>query len=1061
MILTKCGDKSVDFESLIEEKRLGEKYDELLLIVPTNRKIRSLKKKLISESVGKSAGSLNLDTVGTLSSKLIFSSSFSNKIISDAVAKVLLKQSFADTELKYFSQYKSEIPDGTIDRIRNVISDYKKHGITYELLLKESEKLETSEKLKAEDIAGVYKAYNKRCSDLGVKETGDIYHDLNLLTPSEFENRFRQLYPKVNLILIDGFDEFTSPETTIINSLANINGSRLFLRFDYYQSNEAIFSHLNKSYDKFLEKGFEKREDASYSPKEEFRETIRAKLFRTNVKDKISKFENSISVIKAGNRQKEVELISKEIKALITEKNVEPHRICVVFNLIQQYSPLVRDVFKLNNIPFNLTDRFSLAAFNPVIELLSFLEILENDFYYKDIFRVLGGTLFDKIEIDSSNLLQTAVKLKLVAGYDTWMNKIADVQETIDHDKTGSGGVYRNLNLKKAAADLKKIKKKLEPFDKELTPADFLKNLQHLIYERKLPIKLINAEEERKEENIKSVEVFLDTVKELIELFVLEYGTDKKFPLGFYMNNLRTAVKSARFNIKEISNYGALITNLNEIRGLNFDYLFIAGLTDGDLPTRYSPEIFFSGEFVKSDMRHLTEERYHFYQSLCSWEKGLYLSYSEKENKKELSRSNFLTEFLQLFSVKIKTEDNYKNILYNNEDLLKTAGFIASGANYTIAPAVEINGNEIKNDIDFFDKKTTGTEAEFEGNGYIYNKLSGEDRTELENRKHDVYSITQLETYAKCPFKFFIERVLNLNEIEEPKEDIEAFEMGSLIHDILYEFYKAAAEKKMGIIGRSEADALKALELLFEIAEQKISGSGFHSPFSFYEKERILGLNGNRQESILYKFYLEERERNPEFEPSHFEIAFGRATEDNAAIRNFTIDGINIRGKIDRIDVDPDNLKYKVADYKLNGKKPNESELLRGISLQLPLYMQAARELLEEKTGNEFEPAAAEIYSLKPGKDFGSKPVRPARAQSYDDVNDEKKQKLIDYNNMLIENCKEKISVFVDSISHGVFNVTGHQDREELVCKYCNHLSLCRVDETESVKKGAADPSIE
>jgi len=1049
MILTKHSTRSINFDKLVEEKLLGQKIDELLLIVPTNRKIRFLKKELVSASLSKSSGSLNLDTIGTFASKMIFSTSFSDKIVSDAAAKVLLKQSFAETKLRYFSQYKADIPDGTIDRIRNVISDYKKHGITSERLLIEAEKLETSEKLKAEDIAEVYKAYNQKCISLGVKETGDIYHDISLLTPVEFETRFRKLYPTVNLILIDGFDEFTSPETTIINSLSNLTGCELYLRFDYYKSNEAIFSHLNKSYDKFLEKGFEKKEDASYTPTKEFRELIKQKLFRTNTKAKITKYEDSIAVIKAANRQKEVELISKEIKTLILEKGVAPHKICVVFNLIQQYSPYVRDIFKLNNIPFNLTDRYSLASFNPVIELISFLEILENDFYYKDIFRVLGGTLFNKEEIDSSNLLQTAVKLKLVGGYENWINKISDVSDSIERDKSGSGGVYRKLDLQKAVTDLMKLKQKLSPFSKDLTPGEFFKEIKHLIYERKLPLKLINSGEERKEENIKSVEVFLETVQELIELFVLEHGADKKQPLGFYLNNIRTAVKSARFNVKEKSNYGVMVTNLNEIRGLGFDYLFIAGLTDGDLPTRYSPEIFFSGEFVKSDMRHLTEERYHFYQSLCSWEKSLYLSYSEKEKKKELARSTFLTEFMQLFSVKTITDDAYVNVLYNNEDVLKTAGLQASGAEIEIIPAVCINKDEIKNDISFFSGRNIKTAEGFEGNGYIYNLLSDDEKADLEKRKNEVYSITQLETYAKCPFKFFIERVMNLNEIEEPKEDIEAFEMGSLIHDILYEFYKSAKETGTAIIGKTETESLKAFELLFEIAEKKIGQSGFHSPFSFYEKERIMGLDNNRSRSILRQFYDEERGRNAEFEPSFFEIAFGRASEEDASIKGFKVEGINIRGKIDRIDINKDDQKYKVVDYKLSGKKPTESELLRGLSLQLPLYMLAAAELLDEKTGNDYQPAAAEIYSLKPGKDFGSDPVRPPRAVLYDAADAEKKQVLIDYNNRLIETCKENIFGFVNSISTGEFHVSKHKDRENLVCKYCNHKSICRVEEIE------------
>lgn len=1045
MILTKCSVNSIDYDRLIEEKILGRRVDELLLIVPTNRKIRHFKKDLISFSPGKTTGAIFLETIETFSTKLLFSNSFSNRIISDPAAKVLLKQSFKETKLSFFSSYKTEIPDGTLERVRNVISEYKKHGITDVLLRKEAEKLETSEKLKAEDIANVFTAFNRRCKEIGVLETGDIYKEINSYEPQEFEARFRKLYPKVDLILIDGFDEFTMPETTIFNSLSNIKDSKLFIRFDYYPANNNIFSHLDDSYEKLLEKGFEKKEDTSFTPRKDFQELIRRSLFKVNTGEKNSKYQNTISEIKANNREKEVELITKEIKSLILEKKVEPHKICVVFNLIQQYSPIIRDQFKLNGIPFNLTDRYVLSTFSPVIEIISFLEVLENDFYYKDLFRVLGGTLFDKDEIDYSNLLQTAVKLKLVAGYENWVNKISDIKNALEREKSDNDYALRKLNLPRAINDLKTIKRKLEPFTQELTPGEFYQNIKKLIYERNVPFKILNGEEERREENIKSIEVFLETVQELIELFVLEYGTGKKFPLGFYLNNIRTAVKSARFNIKEKSNYGVLVTNLNEVRGLSFDYLFIAGLTDGDLPTRYSPEIFFSGSFVKNDIRHLTEERYHFYQSLCSWTKGLYLSYPEMDKKKELVKSNFLAEFLQLFSINSICDDLYKDNIYNREEILKIAGGKQRAGYEELIKENSLNPEEIENDIEHYNKKKQDPFSVFEGNGFISSKLSSEQKDELALRKEEAYSITQLEMYAQCPFRYFIERVLNLNEIEEPQEEIEAFELGSLIHDILFEFYTRVKGTELGVLSKNNGEFDNALKLLFEIAEEKITKSGFHSPFSFYEKERILGINGNNKESILYRFLEEERGRNPEFEPSFFEIEFGKP---GSAAGDLKVNGINVTGKIDRVDVDNPNLRYKVLDYKLGGKKPKEDELLQGLSLQLPLYMLAVKELLLEKAGVEFEPAASEIYSLKLGNDFGSKPVLPKRSKlNYDNSSAEKRIEFIEYNDELIKICKESITRYVESISTGIFHITKQNNPQEKACKYCTHSSICRINE--------------
>ena len=76
------------------------------------------------------------------------------------------------------------------------------------------------------------------------------------------------------------------------------------------------------------------------------------------------------------------------------------------------------------------------------------------------------------------------------------------------------------------------------------------------------------------------------------------------------------------------------------------------------------------------------------------------------------------------------------------------------------------------------------------------------------------YSISQLETFAKCPFKYFVERVLKLNIIEEPTEEIEAIELGSILHAILFEFYTALRNK-----GLTVADNfVEAKKIIFKIA---------------------------------------------------------------------------------------------------------------------------------------------------------------------------------------------------------------------------------------------------
>lgn len=58
-----------------------------------------------------------------------------------------------------------------------------------------------------------------------------------------------------------------------------------------------------------------------------------------------------------------------------------------------------------------------------------------------------------------------------------------------------------------------------------------------------------------------------------------------------------------------------------------------------------------------------------------------------------------------------------------------------------------------------------------------------------------VYSASTLETAISCPFKFFMEKVLGLSPYEEPVSNddswLESDEMGSLVHAVLEQYYKA------------------------------------------------------------------------------------------------------------------------------------------------------------------------------------------------------------------------------------------------------------------------------
>ncbi len=1045
MILSKNKIERLDPDNLINDFISKAKLGEILIIVPTNRKIRYLKRELVSQSPGKSVSKINLHTFETFTTQLFQTNDFDSfKTLSEASSAVLLSKSFKKTELKYFSNYKNEIPRGTLDRIKNVITQYKLNGISPEQILSEAKKLEGSEKLKATDIANVYKNYLAYCKELNVYETGDVYSEVLLLDIKNFTERFNKSFSGIKKILINGFDEFTQPEIDIINRAAEIEGIELYVIFDYYRYNPALFSHLDNCYEKFKAKGFIEVEDKSPIQFNDYKKRIREKLFLLNENDspKPSKIE-TVKII-AQSPEEEIRLIAKEIKSLITKKNVDVDSITVAFNLISDHSAIFRDVFNEYAIPFNLTDRYALNESQPVIALINFLEILENNFYYKNIFRALTGRWIKINGLDLSNLLRVSSNLKIVSGYKNWIDSISRTIDEINYNNEDEDNRFLPIEFySKAKEDVEAIFEMLKPFREKKSIYEFKDELRKLIYTLNLPQRIVNDHEDYIEKNVKAVSIFLETLDELFDLLADENGTDKKFPLGYFLSQIKTALQFTRYNIKERHASGVLVTSVNEIRGLNFDYVFIGGLVDGEFPTRYQPEIFLSGSYKKDEYRHILEDRYHFYQTLCCAKKRLYLSYAMKDEKKEFTPSTFVNDLLRLFSVKEKSSKDYSELVYSKSELMKYAATLDLEKDLERLETLGINAEKLKTDLSVDKLRLEDPFGETEFTGNISINVPEEAKTKLAEQAEKQYSASQLEEYAKCPFQYFLKRLLQLETIEEPTEELESFELGSIIHSILYEFYSTIKEKDIILSRCDEATFKQAEKLIFSIAEKKIEKLRLNSTMIFFEREKILGIAGNKKKSILYKFLEEERNNSEGFIPQYFELGFGKFkdSKDDDASKYF-IGNVRVRGKIDRIDVKQDDNKFKIIDYKLSGKKPTKKDLETGLSLQLPLYLYASKKLIEAEMNKEYNPAAAVIYSLKlNNKEFGEKLIHISSSRSPGE------DELLKSTEELIKICSEFIPAYVKNIVEGKFNLSTLEDRENKVCRFCDFKAICRIQE--------------
>ena len=108
--------------------------------------------------------------------------------------------------------------------------------------------------------------------------------------------------------------------------------------------------------------------------------------------------------------------------------------------------------------------------------------------------------------------------------------------------------------------------------------------------------------------------------------------------------------------------------------------------------------------------------------------------------------------------------------------------------------------------------------------------LSTASRRRLEKRRKHIYSVTELEIYAGCPFQYFINNVLRFRvEEDETDDELSGLERGSLLHDVLFDFYNNRRNQERPSIRQCDEEAFKEAkaqlnELLDSKAEKQRDG---------------------------------------------------------------------------------------------------------------------------------------------------------------------------------------------------------------------------------------------
>jgi RecB family exonuclease len=274
-------------------------------------------------------------------------------------------------------------------------------------------------------------------------------------------------------------------------------------------------------------------------------------------------------------------------------------------------------------------------------------------------------------------------------------------------------------------------------------------------------------------------------------------------------------------------------------------------------------------------------------------------------------------------------------------------------------------------------------------------------------------SLSALERYQDCPFKFFAADVLRLEEAPEDESMLSPRARGRFIHKVFERFFAAWDAKGHGAITYARLDDARAL--MREVAETQLAR--LPDADAALERTRLFGSAISRgMADVVLEHEVEHQAPVVERLLEHrFEGEFALGSVDGRRAR--------LKGVADRIDL-LEGRRLRVFDYK-SGSAPD-----RRRALQVPIYALTAQEELAARDGKPWAVDEA-AYLAFTGKKSYVPIVSPGESAR----------------DNLMEAARERLFAITDGIAAGAFPAHPH---EPIRCTWCAYPSVCRKDDIDA-----------
>jgi ATP-dependent helicase/nuclease subunit B len=936
---------------------------------------------------------------------------------------------------------------------------------------------------KDRELLAIYQAYQERLVAHNLYDAeGQFWSARDLLRhqPRRFE-----------LVVADGFSDFTRTEHDMLQTLAEQAAETWISlpleeepgREDLFQKPLATRDELRRRHPGLLEEALPRR----VQPQWPALSHVEKSIFSNPRGIKSAPDTYGLEILAGGRQIGEIEMIGRRIKQLLIEgdagqvanlskarqignlPHISPGDVVVVLRRPQALADLVGEVFTRLGVPFYLENAEPLEGAAPIVMLVRLLELDAEDWPMHKLLGVLGNNFFSPAELEwdglaagrveaairgfqiprgRERLLERLVRRGVIAGgsapslhrptyeSDTYrvLRGLADALDELPR----LGTLTAHARAWDALADQTGIRRAMREADRAAW-----EQMQRALAESQKLAEWLNHDAPRLDRT-QAREALVDILRsESVRGPSEEFG--------------RVRVLSAA-----------------SARHLKAPFVLLSGLSEKSFPAADGDEgvyshaerqrLIESGLPLPSRSDRQSEEMLLFYEAINAATRRLWLSYpSVDESGEPLTPSPYVAEVVAACGetpIARQEQIDLSPVPAADEVYSPDAFRIRAAADAItgkaerlagLAKRAERSGENLLRGLEFTvyrQNRERFTACE----GILSRTAAKELAAQFPPGR--IFGATELERYAHCPFRFFLETLLKVQPLEDVALQIDYAERGQMAHELLAAFHRRVNAALGGPGSPGSLSDEDFSRIMLEAATETLAapcGDSLKDALREIDRRKLREwLESYGEQHAKYDKIWKDCDTPPR--PEFFEVSFGHGLREGQTPPStpepleLTSEGETVRlsGRIDRIDIGKvgGQTIFNIVDYKTGGTTKFSIEACRrGSVLQLPLYAMAASELiLNDRDGLAWQGGYWYV------SDDGFKPRQALKMYELSD------------GHVVLNETWETIRGFmgqtvvrlVRAMRRGEFRVWSDDDK---CTSRCPFNTVCRINQVRSLKK--------